>query len=127
MTFYTDCISPLYTIVSSKNNKIQKANANAVDAMKLPHESFILIDGCCVTGSLFFRLKSYNWKSVILNELNPLRTNFLNVLKTEPLKLIKRILETDLSFIEQAKTKNPILSAYKQPLAMLRNEPDISE
>ena len=91
LTFYTDCISPLYTIVGSKNNKMQKASA--VDAMKLPLKSCTVIEGCCATGSLFFGLKSYNWKSVIMNDLNPLRTNFLNVLKTEPLKLIKRILE----------------------------------
>lgn len=114
MTFYTDCISPLYTIVGSKNNKMQKSTASAVEAMKLPHEQLTLIDGCCATGSLFFGLKSYPWKSVILNDLNPLRTNFLNVIKHEPLKLIKRILEADLSFIEQAKTKNPMLSAYKK-------------
>jgi len=42
---------------------------------------------------------------MILNDLNPLRTNFLNVIKLEPLKLIKRILEADLSFIEQLDTK----------------------
>lgn len=114
MTFYTDYISPLYTIVGSKNNKMQKATASAVDAMKLPHESLSLIDGCCATGSLFFGLKSYPWKSTVLNDLNPLRTNFLNVIKREPLKLIKRILEADLSFIEQADTKNPMLSAYKK-------------
>lgn len=114
MTFYTDCISPLYTIVGSKNTTMQKATADAVDAMNLPHEQLALIDGCCATGSLFFGLKTYPWKSVILNDLNPLRTNFLNVLKTEPLKLIKRILEADLSFVEQAKTKNPVLSAYKK-------------
>lgn len=93
---------------------MQKATSSAVDAMKLPHESLSLIDGCCATGSLFFGLKSYPWKSVILNDLNPLRTNFLNVLKVEPLKLIKRILESDLSFIEQPSTKNPVLSEYKK-------------
>lgn len=45
-----------------------------------------------------------------------LRTNFLNVIKTEPLKLIKRILESDLSFIEHPETKNPKLSAYKKAI-----------
>lgn len=114
MTFYTDCISPLYTIVGSKNGKMQKATATAVNTMELSNEVFTLIDGCCATGSLFFGLKSYSWKSVILNDLNPLRTNFLNVLKTEPLKLIKRILDADLSFIEQPATKNPMLSSYKK-------------
>ena len=116
MTFYTDCISPLYTIIGSKNHTMQVATADAVNTMKIPHESFTLIDGCCATGSLFFGLKTYPWKSVILNDLNPLRSNFLNVIKTEPLKLIKRILEADLSFIEQSKTKNPILSAYKKTI-----------
>ena len=117
MTFYTDCISPLYTIVGSKNHTMQVTTADAVDAMELPHESFTLIDGCCATGSLFFGLKSYPWKSVVLNDLNPLRTNFLNVIKKEPLKMIKRILESDLSFIEQPDTKNPVLSAYKKSTA----------
>lgn len=116
ITFYTDCISPLYTIVGSKNHTMQVATADAVNAMKIPYESFILIDCCSATGSLFFGLKSYPWKSVILNDLNPLRTNFLNVIKTEPLKLIKQILESDLSFIEQPETKNPKLSAYKKAI-----------
>lgn len=116
MTFYTDCISPLYTIIGSMNHTMQVSTADAVNAMKIPHESFTLIDGCCATGSLFFGLKTYPWKSVILNDLNPLRTNFLNVIKTEPLKLIKQILESDLSFIEQPETKNPMLSAYKKAI-----------
>lgn len=79
---------------------IQVATANAVNAMKLSHESLTLIDGCSATGSLFFGLKTYPWKSVILYNLNPLRTNFLNVLKKKTLSLLKRILEADLSFIE---------------------------
>ena len=114
MTFYTDHISPLYTIVGSKNSTMQSATSKAIDNIKLQYDAFTLIDGCCATGSLFFGLKTYNWKSVILNDLNPLRTNFLNVLKKEPLKLIKKILETDLSFIEQPDTKNPILRKYKK-------------
>lgn len=114
LTFYTDYIAPLYTIVGSKNQTMQKETASAVDGMNLPHESLTLVDGCCATGSLFFGLKTYNWKSVILNDLNPLRTNFLNVLKVEPLTLIKKLIETDLSFIEQPSTKNPVLRAYKK-------------
>jgi len=117
MTFYTDCISPLYTIVGSKNTTMQKATAEAVDAMAIPHESFTLVDACCATGSLFFGLKNHPWKSVTLNDLNPLRTNFLNVLKTEPLKLIKKILEADLSLIEHPETKKPMLSEYKKATA----------
>ncbi|MFW5556297.1 MAG: hypothetical protein ACOCN3_15285 [Roseburia inulinivorans] len=116
ITFYTDCISPLYTIVGSKNHTMQVATADAVNAMNIPYESFTLIDGCCATGSLFLGLKTYPWKSVVLNDLNPLRTNFLNVLKKEPIKLIKRLLETNLSFIEQPETKNPKLSAYKKAI-----------
>ncbi|WP_242861298.1 hypothetical protein [Acetivibrio ethanolgignens] len=116
ITFYTDCISPLYTIVGSKNHTMQVATADAVDAMEIQHESFTLIDGCCATGSLFWGLKTYPWKSVVLNDLNPLRTNFLNVLKKEPLKLIKKLLETNLSFIEQPETKNPKLSAFKKAI-----------
>ena len=60
---------------------MQVATADAVDAMEIPHESFTLIDGCCATGSFFFELKTYPWKAVVLNDLNPLRTNFLNVLR----------------------------------------------
>lgn len=95
---------------------MQIATADAVDAMEIPHESFTLIDGCCTTGSLFWGLKTYPWKSVVLNDLNPLRTNFLNVLKKEPLKLIKKLLETNLSFIKQPETKNPKLSAFKKAI-----------
>ena len=113
-SFYTECISPLYTIVGSKNHTMQEATATIVDEMNLYHESLTLIDGCCATGSLFFGLKDYPWKTVILNDLNPLRTNFLNVLKKEPLKLIKKILENDLSFIKQPETKNPKLSEFKK-------------
>ncbi|MDO5403404.1 MAG: hypothetical protein Q4F11_08185 [Eubacteriales bacterium] len=113
VNFYTNCISPLYTIVGSKNTTMQKATAGAVDNMKLQHEKMILIDGCCATGSLFFGLKAYEWRKVILNDMNPLRTNFLNVIKTKPLKLIKIILDTDLSFIEQPDSKNEKLRIFK--------------
>lgn len=116
ISFYTDEISPLYTIVGSKNHTMQKATARAVNDMKLDTESTTLIDACCATGALFFGLKTYNWKEVILNDLNPLRTNFLNVLKLQPLKLIKRLLETDFSFISTPKTKNPVLQEYKHSL-----------
>lgn len=57
MTFYTDCISPLYTIVGSKNHTMQVATTDAVEAMNLPYESLTLVDACCATGSLFFGLK----------------------------------------------------------------------
>lgn len=92
---------------------MQKATATAVENMKLKASEMTLIDGCCATGSLFFGLNTYNWNGVTLNDMNPLRTNFLNVLKKEPLKLIKLILETDLTFINQPNTKNPILSEFK--------------
>ena len=93
-SFYTDNISPIYTIVGSKNSTMQKATASAVESMNLHHEQITLVDACCATGSLFFGINTYNWKSVILNDLNPLRTNMLNVIKHQPLKLIKSILST---------------------------------
>lgn len=113
-TFYTDCISPLYTIVGSKNHTMQEATANAVDAMKLDTVNMLLVDGCCATGALFFGLKDYDWREVRLNDLNPLRTNFLNVLKLQPLKLIKKLLEMDLSFIERPETKKPKIKEFKE-------------
>lgn len=94
--FYTDNLSAIYIIVGSKNSTMQKATASAIESMNLHHEQTTLVDACCATGSLFFGLKSYQWKSTILNDLNPLRTNFLNVLKQEPLKLIKSILSTPI-------------------------------
>ena len=93
-SFYTDNISPIYTIVGSKNSTKQKATASAIETMNLNHKQITLVNECCATGTLFFGLKSYQWKSIIFNDLNPLRTNFLNVLKQEPLKLIKTILST---------------------------------
>lgn len=81
LSLYTDNISPLYKIIGSKNNTMQKATATAVENMKLKASEMTLIDGCCATGSLFFGLDTYNWKGVTLNDMNPLRTNFLNVLK----------------------------------------------
>lgn len=113
MNFYTDCISPLYTIVGSKNNTMQKATAEAVDKMNLINDDLTVIDGCCATGALFFGLKTYSWKNIILNDMNPLRTNFLNVIKLKPLTLIKMILDTDLSFIEQPDSKNEKLHIFK--------------
>ena len=114
---YSDSIRPLYTIVGYKNTTMQKATANAVNAMNLSHKSMTLVDGCCATGSLFFGLKTYPWQSVVLNDLNPLRTNFLNVLKNEPLKLIKQIWAADLSFIKQPEKKKQIISAYKYEIS----------
>ena len=94
INFYTDNISPVYTIVGSKNSVMQKATASAIESMNLHHKQTTLVDACCATGSLYFGLNTYNWKSVILNDLNPLRTNILNVIKQQPLKLIKSILST---------------------------------
>lgn len=114
LNFYTNYISPLYTIVGSKNYTMQKATAKAVDNMSLSHKDMVLIDACCATGSLFFGLETYEWKKVILNDMSALRTNFLNVLKSEPLKLIKMILDTDMTFIEKANSKNEKLQIYKE-------------
>lgn len=113
-TFYTDYVSPLYSIVGSKNHTMQKATASAVDAMKLHHESLTLIDACCATGALFFGLYTYPWKQVLLNDLNPLRTNFLNVIKREPLRLIKKILETELTSFEQSSQRKEDLAVFKK-------------
>lgn len=113
LSFYTNCIPPLYTIVGSKNTTMQSATTNAVENMNLNYEATTLIDGCCATGSLFFGLKTYPWKKVILNDLNPLRTNFLNVLKKKPLELIIKIIMEDFEFIDKPETKNPIISEYK--------------
>lgn len=113
LNFYTDCISPVYTIIGSKNCKMQNATDTAISQMSLAYKDITLIDGCCATGSLFFGLKTYDWKNVILNDMNPLRTNFLNVLKLKPLKLIKMILDSDLSFIEHPDSKNEKLHIFK--------------
>lgn len=111
---YTINIPPLYTIVGSKNTIMQKETASAVDAMNLTHESMTLIDGCCATGSLFFGLDTYPWKQVVLNDLNPLRTNFLNVIKREPLKLIKKIFNTKPTFFEQSSERNDELAVFRK-------------
>lgn len=113
VNFYTDCISPLYSIVGSKNVTMQKATANAVLKMKLDSSNMTLIDACCATGSLFLGLKTSAWKQVVLNDMNPLRTNFLNVIKSEPLKLIKKLLNADLSFIKDSESKNKELHIFK--------------
>ena len=109
----TSNIPPLYTIVGSKNTIMQKETASAIDTMNLTHESMTLIDGCCATGSLFFALDTYPWKEIILNDLNPLRTNFLNVIKREPLKLIKKILNTELTDFEQPTERTNKLKVFR--------------
>lgn len=107
--FYTDNLSPIYTIVGSKNNTMQKATASAIEFMNLNQEQMTLVDACCATGSLYFGLNTYNWKSVILNDLNPLRTNMLNVIKHQPLILIKSILSSQVfsnkEFLSEYMTK----------------------
>ncbi|MCM1561292.1 MAG: hypothetical protein NC123_17395 [Butyrivibrio sp.] len=119
---YTDCVSPLYTIVGSKNHTMQEQTAQAVDGMQLDHSEMTLIDACCATGSLFFGLKTYDWKQVVLNDLNPLRTNFLNVLMKKPFELLKMILAQDLSFIDNPDTKNPVLKEYKEVLEIYQGK-----
>ena len=110
---YTSNIPPLYTIVGSKNTIMQKETASAVDAMNLLHKSITLVDGCCATGSLFFGINTYPWKEVILNDLNPLRTNFLNVIKKNPLTLIKKILNTELANFEQSSERTNNLRIFR--------------
>lgn len=91
--FDKDSLKPVYTFVGYKNTTMQNAVADAVDKMNLIHNNTTFIDGCCGTGSLFFGLHTYNWKHVILNDMNPMRTNFLNVLKEKGLEFVKYILE----------------------------------
>lgn len=110
---YTNCIAPLYSIVGSKNQSMQKETANAVENMNLNHQEMIYIEGCCATGALFFGLQTYSWKQVILNDMNPLRTNFLNVLLKKPMELIKRIMETDLSLIEESDERKEIRRKFQ--------------
>lgn len=110
---YTSNIPPLYTIVGSKNTIMQKETASAVDAMNLLHKSITLVDVCCATGSLFFGINTYPWKEVILNDLNPLRTNFLNVIKKNPLTLIKKILNTELANFEQSSERTNNLRIFR--------------
>lgn len=93
---YTDKISPIYTFVGSKNQKMQSATSNAIRQMQLDYQNTTLIDGCVGTGSLFLGLDTYDWKNVILNDLNPKRTNFLNVIKLKGLTFIKYFLDNDV-------------------------------
>lgn len=100
LSFYTDNIKPIYTFVGSKNPTMQSATANAADAMNLNYEATILIDACCGTGALFLGLKTYRWKSVILNDMNPIRTNFLNVIKNKALEFVKLLMTKDVWTID---------------------------
>lgn len=93
---YTDNISPIYTFVGSKNQKMQSATSNAIRQMQLDYQNTTLIDGCVGTGSLFLGLDTYNWKNIILNDLNPKRTNFLNVIKLKGLTFVKYFLANDV-------------------------------
>lgn len=93
LSFYTDNLAPVYSFIGSKNIKMQKAVADAIEKMTLNHNNTTLIDGCCGTGSLFFGLDTYDWKHVILNDMNPIKTNILNVIKENGLEFIKYIFE----------------------------------
>lgn len=123
LTFYTDKINPVYTFVGSKNLTMQSATANAVEQMHINHHDTILVDACCGTGSLFLGLHTYQWKSVILNDMNPVRTNFLNVLKCQPLEFVKFALDDELWMIDtrtsdrlnfQKKFKTELEQYYKK-------------
>lgn len=110
---YLSVIYPLYTIVGYKNTDMQQATATAIKDMNLNTEQMTFVDACCATGSLFFGTYNHTWKKVILNDLNPLRTNFLNVLLKKPLEVIKGILSIDFSFISTPDTKNQQLHIYR--------------
>ena len=96
---------------------MQAEVSNAIEKMKLPMPQTILVDACTATGSLFFGLKTYPWERVVLNDLNPLRTNFLNVIQKKPLKLIKKLLNEDFSYIKDRETKNSCLKKYRDETA----------
>lgn len=115
-TFYTNNISPIYTIVGSKNKYMQKKTSDTIRQMNLQTDKISFIDICTGTGSLFFGIDNYTWKKITLNDLNPLRTNFLKVLKEKIFKFIKMLLETDFSFINIPDEKNRIVSEYKTEL-----------
>lgn len=103
LNFYTDNLTPVYTFIGSKNIKMQKAVAAAIRKMNLDCKNTVLMDGCCGTGSLFLGLDTYEWEHVILNDMNPIRTNFLNVLKKKGLKFVKYILEDGRWQLEKGK------------------------
>lgn len=58
-------------------------------------------------------INTYPWKEVILNDLNPLRTNFLNIIKKNPLTLIKKILNTELTVFEQSSERTKNLKIFR--------------
>lgn len=118
---YMSRIYPLYTIIGYKNTDMQQATATAIKNMNLHTEQMTFVDACCATGSLFFGTYNHPWKKVILNDLNPLRTNFLNVLLKKPLELIKGILSIDFSFINAPDTMNPQRRIYKEATETYRD------
>ncbi len=107
-------IKPVYTIVGYKNITMQESVAEAVKNMSLPTGETELIDACCGTGALFFGLSGDQWAGVVLNDLNPLRTNFLNVLLRHPFKLIKEILKTDFDIIKKPEERKKLLREIRQ-------------
>lgn len=121
---YTSNIKPLHTMVGYKNQTMQKAVAHAVENMHLHYADTIFVDACCGTGSLFWGLNTYQWKAVILNDLNPERTNFLNVILHEPWHLIFTILEEGIDQSDTDKTdiRRANLKKYRQELQRFKEE-----
>ena len=105
INFYTDCITPLYTFIGSKNITMQSTTASSIDLMNLDYKNTTLIDGCAGTGSLFLGLNTYNWKAVVLNDKEPHRTNFLNVVKKKGVEFVKYFLNNDIWTLDIKKDK----------------------
>ena len=118
---YTSNIAPLYTIVGSKNIKMQCADDDAVSRMGLQYSDTILIDACCATGALFWGLSSYPWKGVILNDLDPERTNFLNVLLRKPFQLINKVIEEGIDHSEYPNQRRENLAKYRNAIKLFKD------
>ncbi len=87
---YTHNLKPIYSFTGYKNAKMRKETAKAIENMPINHNILDLIDVCCGSGGLSFSCNT-NFNSNILNDLTPHKVNLLNVLKTNPDKLIKEL------------------------------------
>lgn len=95
---YLEPLEALYKFTGYKNPEMQSATASAVSAMNLPTQDLTLVEVCCGSAALTLGLNPSRWKQIILNDMDPLKTNFLNVLINEPVKLIDAILEEGINY-----------------------------
>lgn len=101
-------LQALYTFTGYKNPEMQAATASAVSAMNLPTQDLTLVEVCCGSAALTLGLEHSEWKQIVLNDLDPLKTNFINVLIHEPIKLVDTILGIGITYkskYTQDKTK----------------------